>query len=95
MKQLTNDYIRENVILLMIKIKHLDKQYIIENINEPITGRKINFNEIDLTYLFLEIVSFFNVKFTKNDVENYKFNSIEQIVNTIQTKFDCKSDIDS
>jgi hypothetical protein len=44
--------ITEEVVNIVSMIKKIDKDKVLTYIDEPITGRKLNFNEIDMVYLF-------------------------------------------
>lgn len=57
-----------------------------EDINEPLTGKKIGFGARDLVYLMLELMEEYNIGFEAHEVENYKFNTIEAISNTVLSK---------
>ena len=74
-----------NVILTTIKkIKNTDIKE--KDYNSPITGIRLNFSSIELTYLFLEIRKLCKINFLAEDVEDYAFNTINLIADTIVKK---------
>ena len=51
----------------------------------PLTGEKWGFNGIDLTYLFFEVEQAFQIVISPNSITNYQFNTIESIVNIVDS----------
>ena len=78
------DAIKDKIIELIIKIKGNEPCYNISNSNLPLTGFTMQFDEIDLVYLLLEVMKTFNIKIKAEDVMNYRFNTIDQIAETVR-----------
>lgn len=49
----------------------------------PLTGNYWNLGAIQLVYLFCEVEKEFNVRFEPERLVNYRFNTIQQIVNHV------------
>lgn len=54
-----------------------------KGLNSPLTGNYWNLNALQLVYLFCESEKRFNVHFEPNQLMNYQFNTIQQIVNHV------------
>lgn len=72
----------EEIIKILNFIKPQKELYIEENFNVSLTG-KMMFSPIDMVYVFLEIQKHFNIKLASEDLENYKFNSINGIKDVV------------
>ncbi|MBD7912794.1 hypothetical protein [Clostridium cibarium] len=70
--------ITEEIIKILNFVKPQKELYIEENFNTPLTGKML-FSSVDMVYVFLEIQKHFNIKLGAEDLENYKFNSINGI----------------
>lgn len=70
-------------------IKHEPEKCVKENFDSPLTGDIMQFSSHDLVYLLLELMDEFGIAFVKDDVENYKFNTVNDIVDIIYNKI-CK-----
>ena len=57
-----------------------------ENYDSPLTGENIRMSSVEMTYLILELMKEFGIRFEKTDVENYGLNSINKITNAIKKK---------
>ena len=75
-----------NVINTLLKIKDTPEKYKEEYYSLPLTGSFFMFSSYDLVYLLLEFSEEFNIKFEKDDVENYKFNTIDDIIVILSKK---------
>lgn len=81
-----NKEILERVISHAKKIKDTSALDISDNYNEPLTGNVFRMSAIDMTYLLLELMDEFQIKFDAADVNDYGFNTINKIVNIIENK---------
>lgn len=74
---------KNEIVDLIKKIKKINK--LDESLyNSNLCGLHFNLGYVDLLYLFFELEKKFNIKFTLEDINNYKFtsiNNIEQIIN--------------
>lgn len=77
-----NKEILQRVLSCLQKVKYIPAINI--DYDKPLTGDTIQFSAIDMTYLLLEIMQEFNIKFNASDVSNYGFNTIRKIVSTIE-----------
>ena len=81
-----NKEILERVIIRIRKIKDTPALDISDSYNEPLTGNVFRMSAIDMTYLLLELMDEFQIKFDAADVKDYGFNTINKIVNIIENK---------
>lgn len=70
--------------LLVNKYGISEKVLVLENYNEPLTGRIFNFDGIDLTYLFFVIQDEFKLHINPEQILNYEFNSINGIARLVE-----------
>jgi acyl carrier protein len=84
--KLNRQEITYNIIEIMNKIRYQPEVYVEENFNITLTGDTIQWCELDLLYLVIELIEEFGVCFEKKDFENYRFNTINDIVNIICSK---------
>lgn len=57
-----------------------------EHSEKPLTGNFFGFSDYEMVYLFLELTEAFEVKFVKEDVIDYRFNTIKGIADIISNK---------
>lgn len=79
---------RKNQMLLFVNKVRFNSQPIAEkDFDTPLIGKYFGIDDEDLVFIFLELMEEFKIKFTLNDVSDYKFNSINKIAETIENKF--------
>jgi len=54
-----------------------------ENWDEPLTGVKLGFSAVDLTYLFLEVEKAFNVQISEKLLRGYGFSTINKVTEVV------------
>lgn len=81
-----DEKIIKEICKIIFKIKGIEADEVLQNLDEPLTGSFFSFNGRDMVYLYAELCSLYKIAFTKDDVENYFFNYIGQIVNSITKK---------
>ncbi|NRT74801.1 hypothetical protein [Clostridium beijerinckii] len=74
--------ITEEIIGILNFVKPQKELYTEENFDVSLTGKML-FSPVDMVYVFFEIQKHFNIKLQAKDLENYKFNSINGIKETI------------
>ena len=84
--KLTREMILDKVIVLIQKVKNCATDIPEDCYQLPLTGKKMNLESYQLVMLFLEIMEEFEVKFQKEDVMHYRFNTINGIVEEIEKK---------
>lgn len=52
----------------------------------PLTGSVFRFSAVDLTYLFLELEKAFSVRIGSQDLDGYKFSTLNKIVTILRKK---------
>lgn len=52
----------------------------------PLTGPQLKLTAPDLVYLVLELKACFSIEFEKQDFDNYKFNTVHMITQTVESK---------
>lgn len=52
----------------------------------PLTGPQLKLTAPDLVYLVLELKECFSIEFKKQDLDNYKFNTVHTIIQTVESK---------
>lgn len=57
---------------------------ICENYNEPLTGRKFRFSNVDLAYLFFELENRLGITFKNTTINEYGFSTIDKISKVIE-----------
>lgn len=81
------------IIDIIKKIKPSLPNDYLTYLDAPLTGDIWKFQATDLTYLVLELMDFFQIRFTGTDFENYKMNSILSISTIIEQKVFQKKDM--
>lgn len=76
----------EKIKEIFVKISGKKELYREENFNAPLTGEVMNFSMQDMIYLLIEIEEAYDIHFSKNDVENYQFNTLNNIFNIVKSK---------
>lgn len=80
------DEVKDKVLEVFFKIKPYSDLLVEENFEKPLTGSDMNFNERDLVYLLLELMEKFEIRFEKEDVMDYKFNTVNDIIKIVYNK---------
>ena len=52
----------------------------------PLTGGQLKFEAQDMVFLILEIMEEFSIKLDKDDVMNYRFNCVNNILDIVCSK---------
>ena len=52
----------------------------------PLTGPQLKLTAPDLVYLVLELKERFSIEFKKQDFDNYRFNTVHTIIQTVESK---------
>jgi len=78
--------ILNRVISRIKRVKNTPALDVIENYNEPLTGNVFRMSAIEMTYILLELIDEFQIKFDAIDVNDYGFNTVNKIVNIIKNK---------
>lgn len=68
------------------KVKNTLEWDVSDNYDTPLTGNVFRMSAIDMTYLFLELMDEFQIKFDAADVNDYGFNTVNNIVRIIENK---------
>lgn len=76
----------EKIKEIFIKISGKPELYIEEYFDSPLTGEIMNFSMQDMIYLLIEIEEAYEIHFSKNDVEAYQFNTLNNIFNIVRSK---------
>lgn len=63
----------------------INKYHDISNIdyNEPLTGERVSLDATELVYVVIELMEKFQITFDAADFENYHFNTINGIVESV------------
>ena len=86
--EVCND-IEKTVYNIISQIKNCDYEYTDQTKKLFLTHEYFKFSWIDLVYLFLEIQKIYELNFVENDVLDYKFLTIENIVEIINLRYKC------
>lgn len=78
--------ISKRVVKCINNIKNNKLPLTEENYDTSLTGESIRMSSVEMTYLVLELMKEFGVKFEKSDIDNYGFNSVNKITNAIKKK---------
>ena len=52
----------------------------------PLTGKEIGLSAVDFAYFVMELSEEFDICFSKEDFVNYKFNTINSIIEIVEEK---------
>lgn len=86
--QIYND-IERTVCNIISRIKKCDYEYTDQTKKLFLTHEYFKFSWIDLAYLFLEIQKIYELNFVEDDVLDYRFLTIENIVEIIDLRYKC------
>jgi hypothetical protein len=79
------DYSTQEVINTIRGLYPFSEEFLIcENFNEPLTGRKFRFSNVDLAYLFFELEKRFGITFKNTTISEYSFSTIDKISKVIE-----------
>ncbi len=67
-------------------IKHNPLLKELESVDLPLTGNQLQFDELDMCYLALFVISMYHIKLNACDLYNQKFNTIRSIAETVYKK---------
>ena len=77
----------KNEIIRVLKSIKPDIDWSNDELNSiSLTGDKIKMIAPELVYLVLELQKSFKIKFESEDFENYKFNTVNSIVNIVEER---------
>jgi len=78
--------VKEKIINIFKKVRP-DIDWDNEELHDlPLTGGRLKLEAYDIVFIMLEIIEEFKVKFDKNDVIDYRFNSVNKILNIVNSK---------
>lgn len=83
---ITTDEITRRTIQVLLKIKPDSQAFVPEHYDTPLTSPEMGMRRYDMVYLFLELMEEFGIRFEKEDVCDYKFSTIRNIVEIILGK---------
>lgn len=78
--------VASKLIEIMNRIRFQPELYVEENFDLSLTGGVLRWNERDLFYLVLELIEEYGISFEKEDFENYRFNSINNVLEVVCSK---------
>ena len=78
--------ITPKVVEILNRVSTQPENYTEENFSKPLTGALFGFSEYDMTFLVLELMEEFGITFVKEDFEDYRFNTINNILEIITSK---------
>lgn len=81
-----DEEIIKRICKIICKIKGIEIDEALQNLDEPLTGSFFGFDGRDMVYLYAELCSLYKISFTKDAVENYSFNYIRKIADSIAQK---------
>lgn len=84
--ELTDKKITDIIVNILKEVHNDHSVFKEEYYTIPLTGSTMQFSYQEMVYAFVRIQCFFGVNFEKCDVENYGFNSIEQISTKVSKK---------
>lgn len=83
---ITKEEITERVISVIMKVKPTIENFSKDMMSTSIIGYDIDCDYQELVFILLELSEEFKIKFVKEDVENGRFGSIDNIVEIICNK---------
>lgn len=81
------EQITNKIVTIVNKVRFNSQPIAEKDFATPLIGKYFGIDDEDLIFIFLELMEEFKIKFTLNDVSDYKFNSINKIAETIENKF--------
>jgi len=78
--------VTKSVIDILRKIQPFSDVLYEEHLDNPLTGTEMDFQDYEMVYIVLELMDLYNISFDRNDFEDYKFNSIRKISETVYNK---------
>ena len=85
-KGVINLNIKEKIIDILIKVKPNIDWSNEELYSLPLTGGQLKFEAQDIVFLMLEVIDEFKIKLDKDDVIDYRFNSVNNIMEIVKGK---------
>lgn len=80
------EQITNKIVTIVNKVRFNSQPIAEKDFDTPLIGKYFGIDDEDLVFIFLELMEEFKIKFTLNDVSDYKFNSINKIAETIENK---------
>ena len=72
------NYSTQAIINTIRELFPFSEEFLIcENYNEPLTGRKFRFSNVDLAYLFFELENRLGITFKNTTINEYGFSTID------------------
>lgn len=84
--KLSIEEVTKRTLKVLLKIKPDSHMFVPENFKKPLTNSEMGFKRQDMVYLFLELMDEFKIRFDKEDVIDYRFNTIRNIIDIIHHK---------
>ena len=84
--KLNRQEVTPKLIEIMNNINCQPKLYVEENYDFSLTGGVLQWSEYDLIFLVMELIEEFGITFDKADFENYRFNTINNVLDVICSK---------
>lgn len=79
------NYSTQAIINTIRELFPFSEEFLIcENYNEPLTGRKFRFSNVDLAYLFFELENKLGITFKNTTINEYGFSTIDKISKVIE-----------
>ena len=79
------NYSTQAIINTIRELFPFSEEFLIcENYNEPLTGRKFRFSNVDLAYLFFELENGLGITFKNTTINEYGFSTIDKISKVIE-----------
>ena len=84
--KLNRQEVTPKLIEIMNNINCQPELYVEENYDFSLTGGVLQWSEYDLIFLVMELIEEFGITFDKTDFENYRFNTINNVLDVICSK---------
>lgn len=84
--KLNRQEVTPKLIEIMNNINCQPELYVEENYDFSLTGGVLQWSEYDLIFLVMELIEEFDITFDKADFENYRFNTINNVLDVICSK---------
>ena len=78
--------IKQRVLSILSKVKHRETAVPEDSFDKPLLSEELGFDANDMFFVVLELMNDFKISFTKEDIENYRFSTVNGIISVMENK---------